>query len=166
MLGWLFDALGWSRFAVLGRQAQSPETAQRVQAATGFAELPEPRVVAILVGMLGDVEPSVRVAAGETLKKFGPLAVGLLLEGLKGPHEQAAVCSAELLGEMQSAEAVEPLLRGLKYATRPVQLAARKALERLGPAAVPALEAARGEPQPWVKRQIEDALETIARGNT
>src|SRR5262249_46764803 len=101
MLGWLFDALGWSRFAVLRRQALSPETALRAQAARGFAELPEPRVVVILVGMLGDVEPSVRAAVTQTLREFGPLAVGPLLEELNGPREQAAVSSAELLGEMR-----------------------------------------------------------------
>jgi HEAT repeat protein len=113
--------------------------------------------------MLSDVEPSVRAAAGQTLKKFGPLALGPLLEELNGPREQAAICAAELLGEMQPADAIGPLLRALKYAPRPVQFAARKALERFGPAAVPALEAARDEPQPWVKRQIEEALEAIAR---
>lgn len=164
MLGWLLDALGWSRFARLRQQAQSAETARRVLAVEGFAGLPEPRVAGLLAGMLGDVEPSVRAVAGQALKQFGPLAIAPLLEGLKSPHEQAAVCSAELLGDMRPPEAVEPLLRALKYAPRPVQLAARRSLERFGAAAVPELEAARAEQQPWVKRQIEEALAAIARG--
>jgi hypothetical protein len=61
-------------------------------------------------------------------------------------------------------EAVPPLLIALKYDARPTQGAARKALARLGALAVPALEAARDEPQPWVRQQIEELLSEINAG--
>ena len=66
--------------------------------------------------------------------------------------------SAELLGGVPALEVVEPLVLALKYASRPVQLAAKRSLTKLGPLAVPALTAARDEPQPWIRQQVNEIL--------
>jgi hypothetical protein len=69
--------------------------------------------------------------------------------------------AAELLGELHHPDSLEPLVTALKFGTRPVQLAAKRALQAFGPAAVPALHSAQGEQQPWLRRQIEEILEKI-----
>ncbi len=105
-----------------------------------------------------DSHSPVREAARDSLRQRGPAAVPVLLIALKHADANVGKTAAELLGELRAPEAVGPLLVALKYAARPVQVAARRALEGLGPLAVPALEAAREEPQPWVRRQIEEIL--------
>jgi hypothetical protein len=50
------------------------------------------------------------------------------------------------------------LILSLKFAPRPVQLAAKRSLTKLGALAVPALLAARDEPQPWIRQQVNEIL--------
>lgn len=104
----------------------------------------------------------VRESAKESLRKYGAHALDALLHGLNQADANVAQASAELLGELGRPEAVQPLLVALKYSQRPVQLAAKRALARLGPVAKPDLEAARGEPQPWVRAQIEEVLAQVS----
>jgi len=161
MFGWLLDSLGWSPFARFTRLATSSQTGVRALAAAGLGEVAEARAVVALVGLLADHEPAVQAAARASLAKLGATAMPALLVGLKDARDPVARQSAEVLGGSAHADAVAPLLHALMYANRPVQLAARRSLEQLGALAVPALEAARGEPQPWVKRQVEEALGAI-----
>ena len=89
----------------------------------------------------------------------------VLLAGLKDARVEVAVASAELLSEVATPETVVALLVALKYATRPVQLAARKVLGQSGRAAVPLLREGRlAEPQPWVRQQLVAALAEAEEG--
>jgi HEAT repeat protein len=112
--------------------------------------------------LLQDPHTVVREAAQAGLRQHGLRALPVLLSGLNHSNDQIAQQSADLLGELQNPDAVQPLLKALKYNPRPVQLAARRALIRCGPLALDALKEAEDEPQPWVRRQIEDILAEIA----
>jgi HEAT repeat protein len=142
-------------------QARSDDPQARRQAAADLAAIPEVWAIDELARLLADRSEPVRLAAAESLRQFGVGAYPQLLDALNHVEPGVGVLAAQLLGAMGRAEAVEPLLAALSYAARPVQLAARRALEQLGPLAVPALEAARVDPQPWVHQQIEGALEKI-----
>lgn len=113
--------------------------------------------------LLASPVPATREAAREELRGKGKEALPVLLAGLAGPREDVAVVSAELLGELGGEEAVGPLLRALKYAARKTQIAARRALERCGGVAVPALREAIGEQNPWVRGQVVEALAAILK---
>ena len=78
---------------------------------------------------------------------------------------EVATASVALLSELENPAAVEPLIVALKYSPRPVQLAAKRALVRLGAVAVEAVRAAAEDPQPWVRQQCLEVLEQIAAGN-
>ncbi len=110
---------------------------------------------------LASSDPAVRESAAKALRELGPAALPALHEGLKQADPRVGQASAELLGELRQPESVGPLLVALKYAARPVQLAARPALERLGTLAVPVLQEARSEPQVWVRQQIEEILAQV-----
>jgi HEAT repeat protein len=100
------------------------------------------------------------------LRSLGGAALPALLQGLNDARPEVAAAAAELLGDLRREEVVRPLLVALKYAKRPVQLAAGRALGRCGAVAVPALREALTEEQPWVRRQIEQALEVAESGST
>jgi HEAT repeat protein len=165
MFGWLQQLLG-SLFAPdvppLVRQARSPDALVRRQAAVELGTVLESWAAELLLSLLEDTHSAVREAAGESLRRLGPASVSVLLEGLNHANPQVGQAAAELLGEFGHPRSVGPLLTALKYAPRPVQVACKRALIRLGSVAVPALEAAREEPQPWVRRQIEDILAAVA----
>ena len=95
------------------------------------------------------------------LLKRGVLAAPELLSGLNHADVEVAKVSAELLGELRAVEVVRPLVVALKFAPRPVQVAARRALARLGRLAVPELEAVREDPQYWVRQQVAEILGEI-----
>jgi HEAT repeat protein len=141
------------------RRATSPDPEVRRAAAAGLAAATEPWAGPALITLLGDPHTSVREAAAAAVRRLGPTAAPVLQKGLDHPTPDAAAASAELLGELGSAGHAGPLLVTLKYAQRPVQLAARRALIRLGPAAIPALDT--GETHPWVRQQIEEIRTAI-----
>jgi HEAT repeat protein len=139
---------------------KSDDPAIRQQAAKEMAAHAEHWAISALLKLLTDVYGTVREAAKTSLVKIGPPAVTGLLEGLNHANHDLGKTCAEILGEIQSPEAIEQLILTLKFGSRPVQLACRKALERIGAAAKGPLEAARGETQPWVREQIEAILST------
>src|SRR5262249_19117117 len=120
------------------------------QAALALAAVPEVWAVDELARLLADRSEPVRQAAADGLRQCGIGAYPQLLGALNHADPGVGVLAAELLGALGRAEAAEPLLAALSFAARPVQIAARRALEQLGPLAVPALHAARTEAQPWV----------------
>jgi HEAT repeat protein len=160
MLGWIRRLFGPPRPQPhpLAVQVRSNDAEARAKAAAELGGLREPWVPAELVGRLTDMYEAVRVAAREALRRQETAAIPALLEGLKDPRPEVSVVAADLLGELRPPEAVGPLLVALKYGERPLQNAARRALERCGAAALPALWAAREEAQPWVRAQIEEIL--------
>ena len=138
--------------------ARSTEPDARRAAAGQLGEIPEVWAAEELVRLLADLYTPVRDAARAALRRQGPAAVPVLLQGLSDPRPGVGVASAELLGECPAPEVVGPLLLALKFSDRPVQLAAGRALGRCGPLAVPLLRAGLDEPQPWVRAQIAAAL--------
>jgi len=139
-------------------QARSDDAEVRATAAMQLGDLREPWVPAELVRLLTDLYAAVRDAAREALRRQQGAALPVLLEGLKSPRLEVSVVAADLLGELRAPEAVEPLLVALKYSERPLRNAARRALERCGAVALPALWAAQAEAQPWVREQLEGIL--------
>jgi HEAT repeat protein len=164
MLAWLRRLLfGPARppLPPLVQQARSEDPQARQQAAAQLAGVSEVWAIDELARLLADRSERVRDAAADSLRQFGIGAYPQLLDALNHPDPGAGVKAAELLGALGRAEAVEPLLIALKFAARPVQLAARRALEQLGPLAVAALEGARDEANPWLCQQIDLTMRQI-----
>jgi HEAT repeat protein len=169
MWGWLRRLFGGSagpRLRVLLRQVRDADPETRRQAAVQLGAVADPRAMEELVSLLQDTHTTVREASAASLRQFGVTTFPALRRGLDHANPDIARVAAELLGELRQVEAVEPLLIALKYSARPVQLAAKRALVQCGGLAVPFLEAARTEPQPWVRQQIEEILGQIEPGNT
>jgi HEAT repeat protein len=150
------------RCRTLIRQTTAPDANQRQQAAVALAGFRDERSAVALVALLKDSHTAVREAASASIRAFGPVALGALLEGMKDPNADVATASVALVGELENPAAVEPLIVALKYSPRPVQLAAKRALVRLGAPAADAVRAAAEDPQPWVRQQFADVLEQIA----
>ena len=146
------------RLRQLISQARHPQPVVRVQAATDLAGRSDEDSVRALIQLLEDAHPAVREVAQAGLRKMGPAAKDGLLVALNHGNAEVAGFSAEALGELGSQEVVGPLITGLKFAQRPVQNACRRALVRLGPLAVTALQAVADDPQPWVRAQIREIL--------
>jgi HEAT repeat protein len=162
MWGWLHKIFGFKPpLPSLVRQACSLDPAARQQAAEQLGAVPESWAAAQLIELLGDSHSVVRETARASLSRRGADGFAALRQGLGHANSEVAAASAELLGALNTAEAVGPLLTALKYAARPVQLASRRALEQLGQLAIPSLEAVLNEPQPWVRKQIEETLSHI-----
>ncbi|WP_020468163.1 HEAT repeat domain-containing protein [Zavarzinella formosa] len=144
-------------------RANSLDAETRRGAVDGLALSAEPWAGPALVNLLGDSHSVVREAANAAFRQLGSNASPILQKGLEHAVPEVAKTSAELLGELGTSEAVGPLLLALKYGPRPVQLAARRSLIKLGEASVPALELAQGETHPWVKQQIDEILAATQR---
>ena len=142
-------------------RSRSAEAADREAAAVLLGTSTEPWAGDLLLKLLLDSHTPVRTAAREALRARGAAAIPELLKGLNHADPEVAQVSAELLGGVPALEVVEPLVLALKYASRPVQLAAKRALTRLGALAVPALTAARDEPQPWIRQQVNEILAEV-----
>lgn len=117
-----------------------------------------------LVLLLGHSQAPVRDLARAGLQRQGLAALPALLRGLDHHDSEVGKGSAELLGEFGHPDAVRPLLKAMKFNARPVQIAARRALVRLGSLSLPALVEARGETNPWLRQQIEGAIAEIQAG--
>jgi HEAT repeat protein len=155
--GWLWR-LGTSS-PIQDSYGQDPQKRQR--AAEQLGAVKEAGAAERLLDLLRDPSSLVRDAAKASLRQQGPADVAVLLGGLNDSDPEVGKTAAELLGVLGRPETIPPLLTALKYNARPVQIAARRALEAFGPAAIPALENARSETQPWVRQQIEEALAQI-----
>ena len=145
-------------------QAKSTDEEIRRASAERLATVTEPWAGPALLDLLGDGHSVVRQAATDAFRRLGSGAAPILQKGLDHAVPEVGRASAELLGEVGSSDAADPLLVALKYGPRPVQIAAKKALIKLGSASVPSLESARDETHPWVRQQIEEALAAI-QGN-
>src|SRR5262245_38081869 len=115
------------------KASMSPHPEVRQQAAAPLMRADTPRARKALLLLLRDTHTSVRESARQALREGGAPGVSALLEGLNGPEAEIGTACAEVLGERPVPEAVEPLVTALKYAHRPVQLAAKRALTKLGP---------------------------------
>ena len=152
---WRLDA----QMRKLARQATAPDADQRQQAAVALGAFRDERSAAALMPLLQDTHTAVREAATASLRGHGPAALAALLEGLKSPSADVAAASATLLGDLGDPAAAEPLVVAMKFSERPVQLAAKRALIRLGAAAAGALRAGADDPSPWIRQQFGELLE-------
>ena len=145
----------------LREQARSTEPEQRRRAAEQLGAVSDPWVRDELLILLKDMFAEVRDAARESLRRQGAPAVGVLVKALDDSDPKVAVPAAEILGELKHPDAVRPLLLVMKFGSLEVRAAAIRALIRYGPAAVPALEAAVQDPDPWTRMRGEEILADI-----
>lgn len=162
MLRWIFRLFEpWTTQGKLSRLARSTDATTRQDAANQLAQVREMWASQALLQLLADTHTPVRESARQALANHGASATPVLIEGLKHSNENIAVTSAGLLGELRQIESIKPLIVILKYATRPAQLAARRALEQCGEVARPELTQSMTETHPWVRKQITEILEAI-----
>jgi HEAT repeat protein len=145
----------------LREQAHDPDPEQRRRAAEQLGAISDPWVRDELLRLLKDMISEVRQAAREALRRQGPAATGVLVKALEDGDPRVAVPAAELLGELKDQAAVRPLLLVMKFGSLEIRSAAIRALIRYGPAAVPALEAATKDPDPWTRMRGEEILAEI-----
>jgi len=164
MLKWLAQWFGLgspSSPRGLREQARDPEPEQRRRAAEQLGAISDPWVRDELLILLKDMFAAVRDAARESLRRQGAPAVGVLVKALEDSDPQVAVPAAEILGDLKHPDAVRPLLLVMKFGSLEVRAAAIRALIRYGQAAVPALEAAVKDPDPWTRMRGEEILADI-----
>jgi HEAT repeat protein len=145
--------------AFVASRSATPEV--RAQATAPLLQANTPRARKALLVLLRDTHTVVREAARQALATGGPAGVSALIEGLNGPDAEIGQACAEVLGERKAPEAVGPLVTALKFAARPVQLAAKRALMSFGPAAAEEVKQAAADPEPWVRRQAEEILAAV-----
>src|SRR5262245_30754711 len=145
----------------LREQAHDPDPEQRRRAAEQLGAISDPWVRDELLLLLKDMMSEVREAARAALRQQGPAATGVLIKALEDGDPRIAVPAAELLGEFKDEAAVRPLLLVMKFGSLEIRAAAIRALIRYGSAAVPALEAATKDPDPWARMRGEEILADI-----
>jgi HEAT repeat protein len=166
MLNWLASWLGLgapTSARGLREQARDPDPGQRRLAAERLAGISDPWVRDDLLMLLKDVYAEVRDAAREGLRRQGAAAVGVLVKALEDSDPRVAVPAAEILGDLKHPDAVRPLLLVMKFGALDVRAAATRALIRYGPAAVPGLEAATRDADPFTRMRGEEILAEIRR---
>lgn len=149
------------RLSQLVRKSRSPDAEARKEAALELAETQSSEAISALMELLKDTHQVVREAAQESLLMQGQAFPEPLIKGLDHPSAQVAEAVAMLLGQLQQPQAIRPLITTLKYAPRPVQMAARRALIQMGAIALEPLEAALTDSHPWVKQQAGEIVKAI-----
>ncbi len=136
-----------SRIPPLQDRLSSSSAEQRVGAAFGLAEFGETALPALpkLIALLSDNDSSVQVnnltqSVGahveNALVKFGPTAIGPLINTLTHQNPKVRTRAATVLGSAQDERGIEPLLKLLADAESEVCSAAGSALVKFGPKAV------------------------------
>ncbi len=140
---------------------------QRLAATDALGALKEKAAPALdaLLGALGDEAEPVRLNAAYALGALGAAAVGPLIAALDDEREHVREHAAYALGAVGE-EAVGALLAALGDEREHVRGFAAYALgdmgARAGAAAAAALGALRDDPAAWVRRNVAEALGTIA----
>jgi HEAT repeat protein len=134
----------------------------RTQGALALGRLGSPADVAVLVGVLGDYDSRVALAALQGVQSVGPPAVGPLTAVLSPQQpEQARAAAAQALGGIGTGPAVVALQGVLADKTTPLSVR-RSAVIGLGqsgsPAVIPALVASLSDTDGGVASAASDAL--------
>jgi HEAT repeat protein len=164
MLGWLARWLGLGRPTTgrgLREQARDTEPQERLRAAEQLGTASEPWACEELLRLLQDMIPEVRDAARASLRTQGAAAVPVLVKALEHADPKIAVPAADMLAELKAPDAIRPLLLVMKFGALEIRAAAIRALIRYGSAAVPALELAQQDPDPWTRMRSEEILAEI-----
>lgn len=164
MFAWLLDLFGLGKPTPqrMARRLGRPKPEDRLDAIKTLGMVAEPWPIDLLVPLLADGDAAVRDAARAALLARGPVVVPAVGGRIDRSDEATARRLVDLLADLRDPAAVDALLRALKYSARPTQLASKQALVRCGAVAVPAIEAALNEENPWLRKQIEDILATLA----
>ncbi|QJX00881.1 HEAT repeat domain-containing protein [Frigoriglobus tundricola] len=149
----------------LRERARDREPDQRRQAAEALGAVGEPWACEQLLALFQDVIPEVRAAAQDALRRQGAAAVTVLVRALQNGNPTVALPAAEMLGALKHLDAVRPLLIVMKFGSVEIRAAAIRALIRYGAAAVPALETAATDPDPWTRMRSEEILAEIRAAN-
>jgi len=106
----------------------------RKAAAEQLARVPRSaQVVPRLVGILGERdETGARNAAVEALARLGEPAAPAMIELLRHPDPDQRKLAADILGQMESRQAEEPLIAALEDSDVNVRVSAAEALARIG----------------------------------
>ncbi len=137
----------------------------RIQAASGLAAIGATSAIPSLLELLESDEPWVSARIADQLVRFGPVAVPLLLDGLRRGTDNGALSSATvqmvsrvlgLIGDLRAC----PVLRPMLASTVPeVRIAAASALGSAGtPEAVPALMKSLHDPDWRVRARAAASL--------
>ena len=150
---------------VLRQNYAAPETDRRWWAVRALAEMPEADAGALLIGALGDADPSVRQCAALALRiRRDPAALAPLLDGLSDPDPLAARLAAEALAALGEA-ATPALLELLPSSPANTRLLIVRALAEIGdPRAIPALFAALEDDSALVEYWANEGLERMGVG--
>jgi HEAT repeat protein len=164
MLKWLARWLGVGGPATargLREQVRDDDPAERRKAADALGGVAEPWACNDLLALLKDTIAEVRDAARAALKRQGAAAVPVLVKAVENGDPRVAVPAAETLGELKHPDAVRPLMLVMKFGSVEIRAAAIRALIRYGSAAVPALQEATQDPDPWTRMRGEEILAEI-----
>jgi hypothetical protein len=162
MWSWLMNLLGLGPTPKrMARRLQSPRPEVRLEAIKTLATIPKPWAMELLFPLLDHADTALSAAARADLLSRGAALVPVVSGRIDRSDPATAKRLLELLADLKIPEAAQSLLQTLKYSERPSQLAAKQALIRCGSVAIPALEQAREEPNPWLKRQIEEVLTAL-----
>jgi HEAT repeat protein len=166
MWSWLLNLFGLGKPtpARMARRLQSPRPEVRLEAVKTLATIPQPWAMELLLPLLDHADSALSAAARADLLSRGAALVPVVGGRIDRSDPATAKRLLELLADLKIPEAAQALLQTLKYSARPSQLAAKQALIRCGAVALPALEEASDEPNPWVHRQIEDVLTALTSG--
>jgi HEAT repeat protein len=154
---------------VIARLLEDKSIPVRKSAAYALGKLRYDQSVAALTSALHDKDLEVRGAAAVSLGEYeGPAAITALIAALSEKSEFVQERAARALGRYgpASASAVSTLMKLLTGdAVHGVKLHAAIALGQIGDrSAVPALEKAARDKDPYVSRAALEALKTIAEG--
>ena len=146
-----------------------PDETVRAVAARALARIGTGEAAESLAETLNDPSELTRLRMAENLERIGPLAVGPLIETLRGEAAgQARVLAARILGYLRAAEA-RPALKNAMLDGQLTDLRAQAtlALGKIGnPEDVPALQEAAGDGEWPVRAQAANALEMIGDVST
>ena len=164
MLGWLKLAAALEPIAGLATTDADAEVRRASGGALGMAAPGSGAARAALVTALGDIAWQVREEAATTLGKFQrDDYIGAALRGaLEDDHWQVRLRAARSLGRLRDTAAVPLLIEGLVHAAGNLRKECAIALGEVGEgSAVPALQAAAGDPDPEVRKAIRLALQRL-----
>ncbi|MBM4044054.1 MAG: PEGA domain-containing protein, partial [Planctomycetes bacterium] len=134
----------------------------RRSAAYLLGEMAGDAAITALGETLCDADDDVRWKAAVALTHLGQACVPVALKQLASDNAEARKCAAWMLQEVQSVEAVGPLVAALSDPDRDVAWKAAIALKKLGPSVVPQLAPALSSERPrryvvWLLKELPGA---------
>ena len=137
------------------------DKAVRKSAADALGHLADERAAGPLLAALDDEDSDVQTAAGEALLRTGPAAVDTLIKAAHAEDSRTRVAVVALLGRLDDARTIAPLLVALGDRHDRVRERARAALTGKGSSAVGALVKALQDLDPTMRKRAAEELVRI-----